>query len=209
MTELERIGLIEKKRQGLGKPNRIYVKNFMTWAHSESKEVRFKNRKNYDSGVGNSTIPESENLRPSNTDKNKTESNKTDLILSADETGPDARDAYRSWFEEALAVDIMKERYPTDAEMIDEIFELILDTVCTSRKTIMIAGEERSAEVVRSRFMKLNSMHLEYVLDRMKNNTSDVRNIKQYLLATLYNAPLTISNYYTALVSHDMAEGKI
>ena len=99
--------------------------------------------------------------------------------------------------------------YPYDTDAIDEILELILDTVCTSRKTIGIAGEQRPAEVVKSRFMKLDSSHLEFVLKGLSENTTLVRNMKQYLLAALYNAPLTINNYYKSLVHHDMAEGNI
>ena len=110
---------------------------------------------------------------------------------------------------DALAIELMKERYPYDTDAIDEILELILDTVCTSRKTIGIAGEQRPAEVVKSRFMKLDSSHLEFVLKGLFENTTLVRNMKQYLLAALYNAPLTINNYYKSLVHHDMAEGNI
>ena len=79
-----------------------------------------------------------------------------------------------------------------------------VDTVCSHREMIRIAGDDYPAEVVKSRFLKLNSSHIEYVLDRMRENTTYVRNIKKYLLAALYNAPATIDSYYTSLVSHDM-----
>ncbi|MGO0985122.1 DUF6017 domain-containing protein [Clostridioides difficile] len=94
-----------------------------------------------------------------------------------------------------------------DKERLDELVELIVDTVCSSRKTIRIAGDDFPAEVVKSRFMKLDRYHIEYVLDRMQENTTYVRNIKKYLLAALYNAPATISSYYTSLVNHDMYGG--
>ena len=88
-------------------------------------------------------------------------------------------------------------------DRLDELVELMLDTVCSRRETIRIAGDDYPAEVVKSRFLKLNSSHIEYVLDRMRDNTTYVRNIKKYLLAALYNAPSTISSYYTSLVNHD------
>ncbi len=94
-----------------------------------------------------------------------------------------------------------------DREQLDEIVELIVDTVCSAGKIIRIAGDDYPAEVVKSRFLKLNSSHIEYVLDRMRENTTYVRNIKKYLLAALYNAPATIDSYYTSLVSHDMYGG--
>jgi hypothetical protein len=101
----------------------------------------------------------------------------------------------------------MVERYPYDRESIDGIVDLIVETVCTARKTIRIAGDDYPAERVKAKFMKLNSSHLEFVIDCMKKNTTDIRNIKKYLLAVLFNAPSTIDSYYTALVAHDMANG--
>ena len=82
-----------------------------------------------------------------------------------------------------------------------------MDTVCTTKETVRISGDDKPAEVVRSRFLKLDSSHIEYVLDRMRENTTYVRNIKKYLLAALYNAPATIGSYYTSLVSHDLYGG--
>jgi len=87
---------------------------------------------------------------------------------------------------------------------LDEIVDLIVDTVCSARKVIRIAGDDYPAEVVKSRFMKLDSSHVQYVMDCMKDNTTYVRNIKKYLLAALYNAPTTINSYYSSLVQHDM-----
>ena len=87
---------------------------------------------------------------------------------------------------------------------LDEIVDLIVDTVCSARKVIRIAGDDYPAEVVKSRFMKLDSSHVQYVMDCMKDNTTYVRNIKKYLLVALYNAPVTMDSYYTSLVSHDL-----
>ena len=100
-------------------------------------------------------------------------------------------------------------QYMVDRDRLDEIVDLILETVCTRRKTIRVAGDDYPAELVKSKFMKLDSEHIRFVLDCMRENTTKIRNIKQYLKAALFNAPSTIGNYYTSLVSHDMASGKI
>ena len=96
-----------------------------------------------------------------------------------------------------------------DKDRLDEIVSIILETVCSKRKTIRIAGDDYPAELVKAKFMKLNSSHIEFVFDCMKENTTKIRNIKQYLKAVLFNAPNTIDSYYTALVAHDIATGKI
>ena len=98
---------------------------------------------------------------------------------------------------------------PYDHDRIDEIVDLILETVCTRRRTIRIAGDDYPAELVKSKFMKLDSEHIRFVLDCMRENTTKIRNIKQYLRAALFNAPSTIGNYYTSLVAHDMANGAL
>lgn len=115
------------------------------------------------------------------------------------------REQYRELLKENIEYDILTENHCLDRERIDEMLELMTDTVCTNRKTLRIAGDDYPAEVVKSRLLKLNSMHIEYVLECVAKNTTEVRNIKKYLLAALYNAPATIDSYYTSLVSHDMA----
>ena len=119
----------------------------------------------------------------------------------------DEREQYRAILEDNLEYDILLENNPYDRDTIAEIMELLLDTICSKRQYIRIAGDDKPREVVKSHFLKLNCTHIEYVLSSFKENASKVRNIKQYLLASLYNAPLTISNYYDALVRHDMANG--
>ena len=122
----------------------------------------------------------------------------------------EATDAY-SVYEEIIKDNIeydylIQDRY-LDRDRIEEILALILETVCTKRKTIRIAGDDYPAELVKARFMKLNSEHIRFVLDCMQENTTKIRNIKQYMKAALFNAPSTIGSYYTSLVSHDMADG--
>ena len=207
LRELERYGLIEREVQGLGRPNRIYVKNFI-----RSRKTGVQDHEKPDSGITKNRIQDSRKSNTNNTKYINTEKNNTDLISSAnsaesDEKRRDERNAYRQYFMEELSIEIMKDRHPYDQENIDEILELILDTVCSKRKTIGVAGEQRPIDVVKSRFMKLDSSHLEYVLQGLADNTTQIRNMKQYLLAALYNAPLTINNYYKSLVQHDFAAG--
>jgi len=180
LVELERYGLIERIKQGQGKPSVIYVKNFI---------VPSKQRCNY-------------------TEFNNTDYSNTNHIYSEDEEFEE-RESYRLYFDERLCVEYLKNDNPYDGEIIDGIMELILDTVCSHKKMIRIAGEEKSVNVVKSRFMKLESSHIQYVMTCMKENTTKVRSIRQYLLAALYNAPITIASYYQSLVNNDMATGKI
>ena len=225
LNELDsKAGLIERKRQGLGKPNLIFVKNFVdnsTGSLPPAPESRIKTRENHDSADVNFTTPESRKSRGSNTDSNYTDLSETETYpfpsgqvgghgqVPVDKMGRDMdeREQYRAILEDNLEYDILLENNPYDRDTIAEIMELLLDTICSKRQYIRIAGDDKPREVVKSQFLKLNCTHIEYVLSSFKENASKVRNIKQYLLASLYNAPLTISNYYDALVRHDMANG--
>ena len=124
-----------------------------------------------------------------------------------EQKGKEEKDAYKI-YEEIIKENIEYEHLINakrlDRDRIDEILDLILETVCSKRKKILIAGDEYPAELVKAKFMKLDSSHIEFVLDCIQENTTKVRNIKQYLKAVLFNAPSTIGNYYTALVNHDM-----
>ena len=114
------------------------------------------------------------------------------------------RESYRELILENIEYDALCREGRLDCDLLNELVELIVDTVCSCRETIRIAGDDYPAQVVKSRFLKLNSSHIEYVLDRMRENTTYVRNIKKYLLAALYNAPATIDSYYASLVNHDL-----
>ncbi len=121
-------------------------------------------------------------------------------------------DAYRVYEEiikDNIAYDILLQDRSLDRDRLNEIVDLMLETVCTARKKIRIAGDDYPAELVKSKFMKLNSEHIRFVLDCMQENTTKIRNIKQYLKAVLFNAPSTIDSYYTSLVAHDMASGAL
>ena len=200
-VELENIGLIERKRQGQGKPIIIYVKNFM-----DSEFLRLQKSKAYESEDSGATSQGSDILRGNNTDINNTKYSDTDFILSERE---EERREYRQYLEKQLQIEWLKTQYPDDEAMIDEIFELILDSICTTSEVIRISGDDKPAAVVKSAFMKLNHEHIMFVLDGIKENNTRIKSIKPYLLASLYNAPMTISNYYRARVNNDMATGAL
>ena len=202
LKELEAYGLIEKQIRGQGKPTLIYVKNFST-LFSDCKSKDFHNE---NSSVSIVTIPEVSKGQSNNTNTNNTKNNNTYPILSGADVDNDERESYYRYFYNQLEIEIMRERYPMDGEVLCALVDILVDAVCSKRKTIRIAGDDKPINVVKSQFMKLNSSHVEYVMDSLKSNTTKVRNIKQYILATLYNAPLTMSSYYQAEVLHDFPQ---
>ena len=206
LSELEEFGLIERKKQGLGKPDRIYVKNFIQVWNSNLK--KYENHTYGDMKIIPLEVCKSAS---SNTDKNNTENNDTHPILSgiSADKDTDERHAYRDFLYEHLEMEILYKQYPYERETLDAILELMLDVICSKRKTIRIAGDDKPVNVVKSQFLKVNSSHIGYVMDCMQKNGTKVRNIKQYLLAAIYNAPLTMQSYYQAWVNNDMAEGRI
>ena len=211
LDELEKkCGLIERKRQGLGKPNLIYVKNFI----SGSVERQFLNCQKDNSGVVKNTIQDLSKAQGNNTDIKNTEFSDTDPFLSsvfhgqeADGTGEFTR--YYEYFYDQLEMEYLKQDFRHDEEILELILRLIVEVMCSNRKQIRIASDDKPVEIVRSTFMKLDSEHIRFVMDRFKENTTEVRNIKQYLLASIYNAPYTIDAHYDAQVRHDMASGKL
>ena len=200
LTELEDFGLIERIRQGLGKPAIIYVKNFI-----DQYNLQVKTCNNSSSGPVEVPVQDQYNLQPNYTNNNNTDFNNTNPILSGDEE----RMGYEMFLKDQLDVEILKQEYPHDREMIDGILELILDVLCSKRKMIRIAGDDKPVNVVKGRFMKLTIEHIRYVMTCLQENTTKIRSIKQYMLAALYNAPSTIDGYYRAEVNHDMATGII
>ena len=113
---------------------------------------------------------------------------------------------YRDLILENIEYDTLIQNPRIDREQLDEIVDILLETVCTSRKSIRVAGDDYPAELVKAKFLKLDSHHIEFVMDCLRDNTTKVRNIKQYLRAMLFNAPSTINSYYASLVAHDMAQ---
>lgn len=160
------------------------------------------------------------NIEKPNTQKQNTHGASTDSIpfretaavRPPERKGRDAMsvsemESYRELILENIEYDYLCREFSTYREDLDEIVELIVETVCAKRKTTRIAGSDFPHEVVRSRFLKLDSEHIRFVMDGMQKNTTEVRNMKQYLLAVLFNAPTTISNHYTVQVNHDMNAG--
>ncbi len=205
LDEKKGIGLISRVRQGLGKPDRIYVHKCVV---PEMSFAHVQKCRNDMSGDVHLTGQEMSKRHTNKTDKKNTEYSETDLIASAepgwDESAMEERRSYREYFQESCSFEALKAENHYSAEELDELLELLVDVCCSRQKTIRISGDEKPMAVVKSRFMKLDSEHIRYVLHCFKENTTKVRNIKQYLLASLYNAPMTIGSYYTALVQHDM-----
>ena len=209
LDELEKkCGLIERKRQGLGKPNLIFVKNFITGVEGPMM-AQIQNRENHDSGAVNITTADYPKSRGINTNHNNTENNDINPIrLGFDEDGMCERNEYERYFRESLSIDVLLREHLGEEETILGILDLMVDVCCSKRSVIRIAGDDKPLAVVKSRFMKLNAEHIRYVLKCLSENTTRVRNIRQYLLTALYNAPATIRPFYQAWVNNDMATGQ-
>ena len=247
------IGLIEKKRQGLGKPDIIYVKNFIpievnepenqskspadteistevrksnfkksenrTSRNSETKlaEVRKSNFKKYENQTSRNSEVELAEVRETNSKYNN--NNYTDLsynnpIYQSDDLTirqddvMDDVNAYVEIIKENIEYEhYINQRLYQDRELFEELFELICEVVCVKRRTVKIGGEDYPYELVKAKFLKLTSSHLEYVIGCMKKNTTKIANIKAYMITTLYNAPSTINHYYQQEVQHDLYGG--
>ncbi len=204
----EKAGLIERKRQGLGKPNLIYVKNFIEGNFLKCPDDTSVSVKNtpQDVSKGHSNKTEINNTDLSETDPFP--SGEGDSVAAGTESeGKDARTLYQDYFIRQFNFDALLVSCPDDEDMLREMLELLVDTVCSKRRFIRIAGDDKPAEVVKAQLMKLNGDHLRFVLMCLKENTTQVRNIRQYLLATLYNAPMTMHSSYAARVQHDLKTG--
>lgn len=249
------IGLIEKKRRGLGKPDIIYVKNFSSITDEQREEtpdtadkitevqkLNFKKSNNYTSRSSETALQEVQNLEyqksimqtsrgseselaevqelaPNYTNYNYTNQSYIDRSyinpINQSENrqedtidGMDATNTYIAIIKENIEYEnhMRFEKYG-NKELYQELFEVICEVVCVKRKSIRIGGEEYPYEFVKSKFLKLNSGHLEYVMECMKNTITKIGNIKAYMLTALYNAPNTINHYYQQEVNHDMYGG--
>ena len=214
------IGLIEKKRLGLGRPNVIYVKNFLVQKNDEenSDTSDLQNCENHNSGVVKTTIQECPKSQSNNTDINKTENNETEssnilsnLIYPEKEKTIDEieqRNTYREIIRENISYECFQNDTPHAREEVDELVELMVEVmVMPDQGKIRIAGEDKLVSLVKSQFMKLTHAHIEYVCLCLNKNTTKVGNIKSYLLTALYNSILTINHYYQAEVNHDLYGG--
>ena len=202
LRELEEFGLIERKRRGQGKPCLVYVKNFS----AESSKESVKNRDNDDSCGSKIACQDPVKSRGIKKKENKTEMNNTNPILSDESEKMKNRELLEEYFSHSLEIDLLLRLCPDDEDTIYQIVDLLVDTCATNRKTLRITGDDKPAEVVRSRFMKLNADHIRFVLKCLAENSSPIRNMKQYLLASLYNAPTTMQLSYQNQTNHDLAK---
>ena len=131
--------------------------------------------------------------------------NNTNPILSDESGKMKNRELLEEYFSCSLEIDLLLRLYPDDEDTLYQIVNLLVDTCATNRKLLHIAGDDKPAEVVRSRFMKLNADHIRFVLKCLAKNSSPIRNMKQYLLASLYNAPTTMQLSYQNQTNHDLA----
>ena len=201
LRELEGFGLIERKRRGQGKPCLVYVKNFS----AESSKENVKNRDNDDSCGSKIACQDPVKARGIKKKENKTEMNNTNPILSDESEKMKNRELLEEYFSHSLEIDLLLRLYPDDEDTLYQIVNLLVDTCATNRKLLRIAGDDKPAEVVCSRFMKLNADHIRFVLKCLAENISPIRNMKQYLLASLYNAPTTMQLSYQNQTNHDLA----
>ena len=202
------IGLIEKRRQGFGKVNVIYVKTFMPEKKFGEELEKFKKQ----TSVENEEPAEVYILNPNNTNLSDTEmnDNKSNHIISVDEKRFDSDNrsedyqAYENLVKETIDYESLEVTHYDDMRQVDEIVNLIVETVMCKNDKILIASNWYPASLVKKKFLMLTYSHIEYVLHCMSGNTTKVKNIKKYLLAALFNAPSTMNGYYQAEVNHDM-----
>ena len=217
------VGLIRRVKQGLGRPAKIYVLRFMGMEDEPDEDTpkpEPPSCRNPDFGkteVKSSEKPKSgpRKIRSQDlgktecnkTDKNNTEMNETYSFNSEETDGMSKRTQLEEYFSRSLEIDLLLRLYPDDEDTLYQIVNLLVDTCATNRKLLHIAGDDKPAEVVRSRFMKLNADHIRFVLKCLAENSSPIRNMKQYLLASLYNAPTTMQLSYQNQTNHDFACG--
>lgn len=224
LEQLRDVGLIETVRRGQGLSSIIYVKNFelveegsaeSRSLESEFLEVQnsnFQKSENETSRSMENKPLEVQNPNSNNTKKNNIYINNTNHILSISDNKTDEMDsieeyqAYSEIIKENIEYSALIERHPYERDMVEGIFDLILETVITQKESVHVSGQEYPAELVKSKFLKLNYSHIEYVLGCMGKNTTKIHNIKSYLLTALFNAGSTMSSYYKAMVNHDLPQ---
>ena len=219
VNELEQAGYI-RRHQTADAKGKFSVNEYVIYEQPQPS-LAYPLSENPTTGNPSTGNPSPENPTQLNIDITSKDPQKTDLpkthsFFSSDAAaakppeakGSEARqrdmEIYREIIRENICYESLLHDLPYDQDRIDEIVELMVEAVCSTRKYIRVAGEDYPAEVVKSRLLKLDAEHIQFVFDCLKENTTKVRNIKQYLLTTLFNAPITIGNYYSALVNHDM-----
>lgn len=236
LSELEKFGLVEKKKRGFGLPSILYVKSFMVEkncargtdmgtsgrisdalrsakiGNSEVPKSHLRSVERNTSEVPKSTplevslsVPLNSYTNINQTDKNNTNSNQILSSTGCDEDEIRNMYAYAELIAENMELEILKQNHIYNAELLDGIYDLILEVALCKNPTMVIASNEYPTELVRSKFLKLNASHVEYAITCFNQNTTKIRNIKKYMLAVLFNAPTTMGRYYTSEVHHDMS----
>ena len=222
------IGLIEKKRLGLGKPNVIYVKNFMIKGEEgekqqteqrqsriveieelQDKRQKFLNDENHNSEVVKNNILEFSKSQSNKTNINKTDNNQSILSKNVDlsEDEMDKINHCRKIVKEQISYTAFEQNKFYRIELVDELVELMTEIFMMPDEAFeRVNGTEKSIAVIKSRFCKINQLHIEYVLDSMQKNQTNIGNIKAYLLTALYNSTITMDSYYQARVNYDLRE---
>ena len=229
------IGLIEKVRQGRGKPDIIYVKNFtvleeassekmcpteknkcekpddISASNLEIKNFNVKKSKNLTSRNQNFLSLEIKNFNPNYTNKSYTDNSYTNLSINQERKGDGWTDSkattvdnYREMIKANISYDDLIVIDPNNKDLYDELYALLCEVVCVRRQNIRIAGENYPYELVKANFLKLNSSHMQYVIECLQKNTEKIKNIKAYMLTVLFNAASTMNNYYQQEIQHDM-----
>ncbi len=193
-AELEKVGLIERKKQGLGRPAKIYLLKFSEEEQSEVQTSAFEKSRLPENGTQDFTKTEANNTEYNNTELNNYNQSIDGRMIDFDED--------RTMLRENIEYDILKEQLGPDEEILDEIVDLLEDTLASRKEEVRIGTELFPREVVRSRIFKLNSEHIKYVIECLKANTARIYNIRAYLLTALYNAPVTMNSYYVAEVNY-------
>ena len=213
--ELERAGYI-RRRQTTDSGGKFAGNVYTIYERPQGPPSGDPSSEKPSSGNPTTGKPMPEKPTQQNIEKQNTDQSNTDSIPFRAAAPPEAKrtepspaerlEEYRALIRANIQYPLLAAQNPEDADLLDEIVELMTETVCARRRSTRVCGSDFPAEVVKSRLLKLDAEHIRFVLKCLHENTSKIKNIKQYLLATLYNAPLTINSYYSALVSHDLAE---
>ena len=216
LQELEEAGYVVRRTLRSPGTGRIYDTEYTIYEQPCPPEAELPGAENPHPENPDAAEPDAETAAQLNTEPSKKEPENTDgaitdslPFLRKEPEEAEWKGDYgktRAWIQENIDYDLLWQKKASDREQLDELVELITETVCGRRGTVRIAGSEFPRQVVRSRFLKLNAAHVEFVMDCLRENTTAVRNMKQYLLTALFNAPTTMESYYVSRVSHDLAE---
>lgn len=221
VDQLKKFGLMEEERLGFNRPNRIYLTAVTLENRGvgdspipDTEDLRFRSRRNSDSGHGDSTIHDTEKFRPNDTNTNHTDYSDTNPIYPSEKRNDgydviELQKGYKKIIKENIGYEYLFQNKIGWREDVESIVGIMVD-VCTMPEdsSVKVNGTPMSVGIVKSQFLKIDSSHIEYIMGSLNDNPSDVRNIRAYLITTIYNAPNTISQYYRSKVNHDLYGGR-